>query len=970
MPPFCILLLMMRITSPTIVGREHEWRHLRRALDRCRAGSGTVVGLVGEAGIGKSRLAARLIEAAEMDGLPVLTGRAVDSGTPVPFRALFEAVAGYVRDLDAAQDDPRLAAVGPALLQLVPDARPRDAEPYRASPMELAEAMLRLLGVVGTGHGCVVVLEDLHWADPDTIAVLEYLGDNIGSVPVACVVTLRPDPLSVAVRTMRALASRRAATVLYLERLTADELAEMTRSCLDTDEVDEEVDVFVRRFSDGLPFLVEELLGAVVGSGALQPDADSWRAGPDGTLVVPERFTDLVRRRLEWLPADAARVLVEAAVVAPRISAPLLQALTGKDLRATVELLHQGVAAQLLTVDEEDPQTFDFRHALTREAMVADLLPIERMEIARRALARLDTSDEVDADGELVVSLAEMAGDHQRAADVLLRAAGRAVEQGAFSSAAPMLDRAIEHATVGTATWHRIGVLLVEVLTQMGEITAALELGRDVVAEARGGAAAPVHLAIARAAVAGNRLDEADAAIDAARRTVGVSTEPSHRATIELIEARVAQERYDLEGAITLVTSAMELAQQTEDHGLVGRALEVLAECTLLRGDPIAAKGYLDRMVEVGRAHGLAALRVRGTVQRAIHDAWRGSGSSQRFAVAREEAIVAGALVAAAHLDNYQAWVAKDRWDTDEAEAAALRCLDLARRFRIDGLIAAALTVRATTAAQRGDRHQMERLLAEAARTDGDNPIVVATASTTRASYWCRRDDLERLSEELEIAIKRLRVTTAASPERALRVLFCVLEDRDGDTALAELDAGPARGHFAVEFYRHHAIAVALGRAGDADGALDQLRLAASCGQSAWVVHHTRRLIAEAAMTDGWGDPVGWLREAEPFFVARGHDEIAAGCRRLLTEAGSPLPRRRRVEEEVPADLRAHGVTAREAQVLALLAEARSTREIAALLFISPKTVERHTANLAAKLDLDGRAAVVAFGAARAAAGQ
>lgn len=121
-------------------------------------------------------------------------------------------------------------------------------------------------------------------------------------------------------------------------------------------------------------------------------------------------------------------------------------------------------------------------------------------------------------------------------------------------------------------------------------------------------------------------------------------------------------------------------------------------------------------------------------------------------------------------------------------------------------------------------------------------------------------------------------------------------------------------------------------------------------------------------MTDGWGDPIGWLREAEPFFAARGHHDVAGGCRRLLAEAGTPMPRRRRGGGDVPADLRVHGVTAREAQVLALLAEARSTREIAERLFISPRTVERHTANLATKLDLDGRAAVVAFGAARAAA--
>ena len=899
----------------------------------------------------------------------MLVGRAVDSGTPVPFRALFEAVAGYARDLDAIEDDPRLGAVGPALSQLVPDARPRDAEPYRASPVELAEALLRLLAVVGADHGCVVVLEDLHWADPDTVAVLEYVADNIGSVPVVLVVTLRPDPPGAAARTVRALASRRAATVLHLERLTADELAAMTRSCLATDEVDGELDEFVRRFSDGLPFLVEELLGAAVGTGTLRGDEDGSWPRPGGELVVPERFADLVHDRLAQLPDDAARALVEAAVVAPRVSVTLLRALTGWELRAIVDLVQQGVVAQLLTADD-DPEVFDFRHALTREALVADLLPIERMEIARRALLSLDGAGAAggDIDGELVVSLAEMAGDSQRAAEVLLHSARRAVEQGAFSSAGPMLDRAIAHAAVGTTTWHRAGLLLVEVLTQTGEIDTALDLGRDVAAEARGDGHAESHVAIARAAVAGNRLDEADAAIAAVRAAGGWATDPGRRATIELLEAKVAPERYDLDRAITLAGSALALAREVEDHPTVGRALEILAECSRLRGEPVLAQHHLDQMVAVGQRHGLAALRVRGTVERMIHEAWCGRGTPERFAAAREEAMAAGALVAAAHLDNYQAWLAKDRWDTVEAEEAASRCLELARRLRLDGVVAMALTVRATVAAQRGDRQQMERLLAEAARVDGENPNVLATASTTRVSYWCQRDDLERVAAELEVAMSRLRVTTAASPERALHVLFRVLDDRDGDAALAELDAGPARGHFGVEFFRHHAVAVALGRAGDAAGALDQLRRAASCGQSAWVVHHTRRLVAAVAARDGWGDPVGWMQEAEPFFAARGHGEIAAGCRRLLADAGAPPPRRRRVEDEVPDDLRVHGVTAREAQVLAMLAEARSTREIAELLFISPKTVERHTANLATKLDLDGRAAVVAFGAARAAA--
>jgi len=87
----------------------------------------------------------------------------------------------------------------------------------------------------------------------------------------------------------------------------------------------------------------------------------------------------------------------------------------------------------------------------------------------------------------------------------------------------------------------------------------------------------------------------------------------------------------------------------------------------------------------------------------------------------------------------------------------------------------------------------------------------------------------------------------------------------------------------------------------------------------------------------------------------------------LLTEAGAPAPRRTRPDAGVPSDLQPSGVTAREFEVLERLGNAESTKAIAAALFLSPKTVERHISNLAMKLDVDGRAALVAFAASRAA---
>ncbi len=120
----------------------------------------------------------------------------------------------------------------------------------------------------------------------------------------------------------------------------------------------------------------------------------------------------------------------------------------------------------------------------------------------------------------------------------------------------------------------------------------------------------------------------------------------------------------------------------------------------------------------------------------------------------------------------------------------------------------------------------------------------------------------------------------------------------------------------------------------------------------AWYRHYARRITAEAALDDGWGDPVAWLREAAGYFAARGDDRLAAACRGLLRRAGAPVPRRRPGASRLPGQLRALGVTDREADVLKLAARGLGNREIAEAMVLSPRTVEKHVASLLAKTGL------------------
>jgi DNA-binding NarL/FixJ family response regulator len=181
---------------------------------------------------------------------------------------------------------------------------------------------------------------------------------------------------------------------------------------------------------------------------------------------------------------------------------------------------------------------------------------------------------------------------------------------------------------------------------------------------------------------------------------------------------------------------------------------------------------------------------------------------------------------------------------------------------------------------------------------------------------------------------------------------------------VAEVEASGLTVYWLIRGWVGHARAVELGRRGHIAEAEEAFARADSdLAPCDWYRHHARRLVAEAAIRDRWGNPKRWLADALAFFDTTGPPAVASACRSLLRQAGAPVPRRHRPAPDLPDALTAAGVTPREAEVLTLLAEGLSTRDIAARLYLSPKTVERHIANLAAKVGVGGRSELVSFAA-------
>ena len=185
---------MADLLCPVLIGRDAETARLRSALAAAQGGAGGVMFLTGEAGIGKSRLASELAVEARACGATVLAGRAVPTSASIPYRPLTEALLQALRER-AFPDDPGLTPWLPALRAVIPtigrsggEGRGDHAAPVRG------EAVLQLLRRFTGGAGLLLVLEDLHWADPDTLAVVEYLSDNLSAEAVLCVAACRAKP--------------------------------------------------------------------------------------------------------------------------------------------------------------------------------------------------------------------------------------------------------------------------------------------------------------------------------------------------------------------------------------------------------------------------------------------------------------------------------------------------------------------------------------------------------------------------------------------------------------------------------------------------------------------------------------------------------------------------------------------------------------------------------------------------------
>src|SRR5262245_16238833 len=434
------------------VGRATELSTLRTLLDCAEGGQGAVVLLSGEAGAGKTRLVREFAHEAAAKGVLVLYGVSdATVSTPYqPLREWLEFLLG-VGDPDILEEylgESTLARVVPELERLTgPPPEPTDADTDRYL---LQSAVAKLLTRISRAQPLVLIADDLHWADTETLRLVRRLARTAPERRTLIVAAFRDPgeeirpPLADALADLTRLD---AVTRLALGNLTADDVGAFIRASADA-EVTPELAAEVDELTDGTPLLLCELWRDLTESGAVEVYRSVRLSRPVAELRGPARIRDFVGQRLSRLASETRSVVETAAVAGQRVEVRVLGDAVGLQPAALTAALDATARAGLLEALPGLPPTWRFTHELVRRAVYDRLEPARLSELHLRvgeALERAQADDPSRVLPELAhhFTLAAPLGGVERAVEYNLRAGEAAIAPAADQEAVERLSPAL-----------------------------------------------------------------------------------------------------------------------------------------------------------------------------------------------------------------------------------------------------------------------------------------------------------------------------------------------------------------------------------------------------------------------------------------------------------------------------------------------------------------------------------------------
>jgi DNA-binding CsgD family transcriptional regulator/tetratricopeptide (TPR) repeat protein len=970
----------MRTVSPVLVGRAEQLAVLDAALAPARREGPSVVLIGGEAGVGKSRLVSEFNARARAAGARVLAGGCVELGTDgLPFAPFTAVLRELVRDLGVDGVAGLLpGGVTRDFARLLPEFGPAEGDAGESvARARLFEQMLALLERLADATPVVLLIEDAHWADRSTRDLLAFLvGRQQILDRVLIIVTYRSDELhrTHPVRPLLAELGRLAwVERMELRRLDRRHADELVARILGREPELSLADEVYRR-ADGNPLFVEELLCDDCTGGLI--------AG------MPASLRDLLLVAVRRLPEETQEVLRTASAGGQRLGHKLLAAVTALPDDDLSRALRPAVAANVLTADAEG---YAFRHGLIREAILDDLMPGDHTRLHTRFAEALEADPGLLPPGRAVIEQAH----HWYAAHDLTgalvsgwRAAAEAGRALAHAEQLTLLGRVLELWDKVPDAQQRIGATRLSVLEQASRVARTAEENDQGAAYASAALreidaqAEPVRAALLleTRALLGRHPDQ-EKTLQAALDLVPPGVGDPARAKILVDLARYTSRLRGPE-ALAALDEALELARQTGEAATEATALLELGLVRSLAGDDTAALEVFAQANSVAAQAGAYeaqlwsaineshVLEGMGEHEKAAEVARAGIASAEDYGLARSS----GAFLA---INVAEPLVSLGRWD--EAIDVIGHALELAPQQNI--------------------RSSLRRVAGEIALRRGDISEALEHAAAARAALGSvgfkhrPQHDIPLTQLDVELSVAEGKPADALAAVTALDGRLDLADDARyawpllAAAARAAAAAGAA-GQPADLLGRLRALAAQMPAFGPVQRA-NRLAFSAEVLRAAAVAEPgTGQLEAPAAdkavgafatAAAAWerlGDPyplaVALLHGAEAALAAGDRDRAADGLRRASDIAGrlgarplvrdiESVARRARIQPTGDgAGGRADGaaplgLTAREFEVLRLVAEGRSNPDIAAKLFISAKTVSVHVSNILAKMGVSSR---------------
>ncbi len=445
------------------VGRVTELEQLRDALDRTSSGHGQLVAVVGEPGVGKSRLFWELIHSHRVHDWLIVQAASVSYGKATAYLPVIELLRGYFQI--ESRDEPRkirekvtgkvltlapaLAPVVPALLALL-DVPVHEASWHALDPpqrrQQTLDAVKRLLLRESEVQPLAVVFEDLHWIDGETQTLLDSLVESLPAAHVLLLVNYRPEY-------SHAWGGKTYYRQLRIDPLPLESAAELLDALLGTDAALGPLKQLLVERTQANPLFLEESVRALVETAALAGERGAYRlTRPVENLKIPTTVQSILAARIDRLAPEAKRLLQAAAVIGKDVQMPLLLAIAdAPEHEVRAELIHLQAAEFLYETRLFPDLEYTFKHALTHEVAYGGLLHAQQRALHARitqAIERLST--------ERVAEQAERLAHHALRGEVWEKAVAYLRQAGLRAMARAANREAITHLEQALAALRRL----------------------------------------------------------------------------------------------------------------------------------------------------------------------------------------------------------------------------------------------------------------------------------------------------------------------------------------------------------------------------------------------------------------------------------------------------------------------------------------------------------------------------------